>query len=204
MRTFNEFLDHYLDSVKLTPAFNTFLDATLGFNKLLDIKVGEDLELKYLRMIFSSAVGALESYLSDTFIGLVLDIEEIRKVTLNSPKIFVKKYTIKEISDSEFNLDKEIIKNLSSILWHNLDKVREIYRHSIRIKFPDIPNSLRDAVLKRHDIVHRNGKGIDGEDVSVSEQDVRNLLSEVEMFVFEINEKIIEYKSKTRGSGLHS
>jgi len=53
---------------------------------------------------------------------------------------------------------------------------------------------LKDAVLKRHDIVHRNGKGIDGEEVSLSEKDVRNLLLEVEMFVFEINEKILEYK----------
>jgi len=103
MKTFNDFLNHYLDSVKLTPAFNNFLGATIGFKKLLDIKVGDDLELNYRRMIFSSIVGALESYLSDTFIGLVLDIEEIRKLTLNNPKIFDKKYTIKEISDSEFN-----------------------------------------------------------------------------------------------------
>lgn len=158
MDKFEEFLTHFLESSKITPAFDVFTGSILDFEKLLREEMSEEVILPYYRMIYAGIIGSLESYLSDTFIKLVLDYDDIQKLALSNTKIFGAKYTISDVSDSAFSVDKIIIENLSSVMWHNLEKVRNIYIHAANIKFPDISPTLRKAIEIRHDIVHRGGK----------------------------------------------
>lgn len=137
MDKFEEFLTHFLESSKITPAFDVFTGSILDFEKLLREEMSEEVILPYYRMIYAGIIGSLESYLSDTFIKLVLDYDDIQKLALSNTKIFGAKYTISDVSDSAFSVDKIIIENLSSVMWHNLEKVRNIYISMQRISsFP--------------------------------------------------------------------
>lgn len=131
---------------------------------------------------------------------MVLDIDEIKHAILNNRKIFDTKYTLSTFADPEFSLDREIVKKLSGILWHNLDKVKEIFKHSANIELPEIDNYLRRAILTRHDIVHRNGKKIDGEETLITHSDVKKLISEVELFAYSINNQVLELRKKHRNT----
>jgi hypothetical protein len=82
------------------------------------------------------------------------------------------------------------IKNyLVRIVWHNLNKVRCIYE-CIWGKFPKSPDNIQKAIMRRHDIVHRNGKTEDGTEIALDEKDVQSLIDNVSGFGDEIN-KII-------------
>lgn len=194
MKSFLEFIEHYIETVRLTPSFDTFTGAMLDFEKLLDQEITGHVQAQCFRLLYAGVFAALEAYLCDTFIQMVLERNEIRDATLRNQKLFDRKYTLAEVSSKDFDLQEEIVKKLSAVLWHNLDRVCEIYTCSIAMTFPEISNNLRGAVLTRHDIVHRNGSKVDGSEVLISDQDVHELISEVEMFVLQINSEIIEHK----------
>ncbi len=191
MKSFDKFIEYYLETIQITPAFEVFIGSMSDFSKLLENKVSAGTQAPYYRMIYAGVIGALESYLYDTFVKLVLENEEIKLTTLKNKKIFDKKYTLDEFAKKGFSIDEEIVKKLSVILWHNIEKARNLFKHAANIEFPEVDNELRKAILARHDIVHRNGKHIHGEDVLISFSDVKELISKVELFVYSINKQIL-------------
>ncbi|QCQ21268.1 hypothetical protein [Desulfoglaeba alkanexedens] len=51
------------------------------------------------------------------------------------------------------------------------------------------------AILKRHDIVHRNGKTKSGENIVLTKNDVTQLVSKVEHFIQDIDVKMREIRA---------
>lgn len=54
-------------------------------------------------------------------------------------------------------LDAKVKAYLVEIVWHHLPRIKPMFRDALGVEFPKA-DALFQAVLVRHDIVHRNGK----------------------------------------------
>ena len=62
--------------------------------------------------------------------------------------------------------------------YHNLKKTRKLFKDVFEIDLGDTER-LECAVSLRHDIVHRNGRKLDGQELSITKQDVEKVWDEV-------------------------
>lgn len=146
------------------------------------------------RMIFSSVITTMEAYLSDTMKRNVLNRHAIKRRFVESLDKFSKN---KIASNTVFafmdSLDQKITEEIDSISFHNVDTVAGLYKNVLLCKFPeDKVSDLKKYVELRHDIVHRNGKSKDGTIVSVTKNDLRDLIELVSDVVSHIDKQILD------------
>jgi hypothetical protein len=80
-------------------------------------------------------------------------------------------------------------KVMVEVIYHNLAKVSKMYNSTFKIEFPDIA-AMAKCVHVRHDIVHRNGKTVDGKPVSLDKGVITELIKLTSAFVREIANKL--------------
>ena len=73
-------------------------------------------------------------------------------------------------------------------IYHNLVHVREMYRSTLNMDFPDISECIKYVKI-RHDLVHRNGKTKDGDLLEINRLTIESLIEVVNKL---INKIIIE------------
>jgi len=139
------------------------------------------------RMVFASAIAAVEAFLGDLLIRNAMSEEVVLK------RLLTEEQDLKDMSvrlqDALRNpniVKDKTRKHLAEILYHNLAKVSALYLVAFKVKiFPDseLRGRLQRAVLTRHDIVHRNGKTKDGELVNIVTSDVFTVLEDVKTFI---------------------
>lgn len=163
-----------------TDAHENLISAQDGTRRLLNTSSkGESRELLF-RLLFVNAVTILETFLSDTFINTIsADQFLLKKFVASNPDFKDRKFSLNELFDCLDKIEKDVRNYLLDLIWHNLPKVKEIYRSTLSIDFPDSMKPLYAAVIKRHDIVHRNGRDKEGRQIKVSRQDVEDILTTV-------------------------
>lgn len=162
--------------------------------ELKDIQLDESTPVLQ-RMIFSSVITAMEAYLSDTLKKNVLNRDAIKKRFVknsehlkNSGKIF-----ISDIYEELDKLDKKIIDDIDSTSFHSVKVVTGLYEKVLLCSFPkDKVAQLTKSVEIRHDIVHRNGKTTEGSIITISKEDVENLMILVSDVVSHIDKQILD------------
>jgi hypothetical protein len=87
------------------------------------------------------------------------------------------------------NIDKTVAKTLDEVLYHNLAKVKGIYKATLNVDLGDI-SFLSQAVSIRHDIVHRNCKRLDGSSFEITLTQLTQLLDEVEAFIEKVEKQV--------------
>ena len=87
------------------------------------------------------------------------------------------------------NLSGYIKETLNKLVYHNMSSVSKMYKDVLNIELGDV-SFLKDAISKRHDIVHRNGKTLDGKEVVVTKDDVIYLSKQILDFMYSIELKI--------------
>ncbi|QEM94260.1 hypothetical protein FEI17_26855 (plasmid) [Kosakonia radicincitans] len=146
------------------------------------------------RMCYSSIITALEAYLSDIMKRSVKE-NAVKRRFVERYKPF-KNDTKLDLSSLFITLDKidRLIANaLDSILYHDLEKVRGIFKDVLLVSFPEQNRSfLNRAVQLRHDIVHRNGRNTAGKEVPVGHQDVIQLDKAVREFIASVDGQILD------------
>ena len=155
-----------------------------NIRKLNGLEIEDENLLKTLkRQLYISAIGTLETFLSETFVNLTDESEEYFKRFLKTyPDFRNRKVTLDNVYEAHENIKTTARKIMLDVIYHNLDKVQKMYESTFRIEFPDI-EELSKCVSVRHDLVHRNGKNKDGETVEVDAQKVEELLVKIEDFV---------------------
>ncbi|UXY13493.1 HEPN/Toprim-associated domain-containing protein (plasmid) [Kosakonia sp. ML.JS2a] len=146
------------------------------------------------RMCYSSIITALEAYLSDIMKRAVKE-DSVRRRFVERYKPFQKdtKLDLSSLFITLDKIDRLIADALDSILYHDLEKVRGIFKDVLLVSFPEKDRSfLNRAVQQRHDIVHRNGKTTTGKDVSVAHQDVGQLDKVVRDFIASVDGQILD------------
>lgn len=142
------------------------------------------------RQLYISVIGTMETFLSDAFINLTNDKDEFfRNFIETHPEFRKRKFELKEIF-VEYDKLKETAKVVMlDTIFHNLPSVSQMFKDTFKINFPSIKN-VYECVLKRHDLVHRNGKSKDGMPVELDENAVNELIEKVSYFVEEIANKL--------------
>jgi hypothetical protein len=168
----------------------TATEALAKIHSLLAVQVSSELELPMYRLLYVNAIACLEAYLCDTFMNRVLSDDELKQRLVETSHDFKQeKIPIATIYKHFAGLNDRLREYLFSTLWHNLPRAKGFYKSVLEMDFPEILG-LAQAVEKRHDIVHRNGKTKDGEEVFLNKADVENLIREVEVFIGAIEERL--------------
>lgn len=150
----------------------------------------ESLEKTLKRQLLSGAITCMEDYLSDKIINSVLKNEVLFK---NFVRTFHgmrnRKFELSEIFEKHEQLQDIVKKELLTIIYHDLPKVKGIYQDTFKIDFPEI-SDLTVIVLRRHDMVHRNGKTMDGVEINVDKEMVTDAIIKVEKLISTLDQKI--------------
>lgn len=183
-----------------TVPFRNFRHSMSDFQRLSAFK-SDDPVLQ--RMCFSGIITAMEAYIGDIMKREVLNNEVIKRRFVEKSGIFCdKKLKIEAVYDFLDELDKRIIKELDDTSFHNIQTTRNMLRDVLLIEFPaDLVPELNRAVIKRHDIVHRNGKSTSGQAILVTSAHVVELLSLVVKCIENIDQQILDAFAKDTEEG---
>ena len=142
----------------------------------------EDVKKILYRLLYANAIAYMENYLCKKAKDYILRNDEtIRK--------FIEKWDgcsagLRRKKKDLVSLEQKLLKSevahyLNDLLsYHNLKKTRKLFKEILEIDLGDT-DQLEHAVALRHDIVHRNGKTVDEQSLSISKQDVENVWDNV-------------------------
>jgi hypothetical protein len=128
------------------------------------------------RQIYIAVIGTMESFLSETFVRETMaERTYLERFVKSHPEFASRKFALKDVFEAFENI-RDLSKTIMlDTIYHNLRNVREMYKSTLEIEFPEIREALR-CVNIRHDLVHRNGRTKEGEEIPVSEEIVENLI----------------------------
>jgi len=133
----------------------------------------------------------METYLSDTFINRVMNNKNyLRRCVETDSEFKNRKLDLADIFKRKEALQGEVQEYLADVLFHNLAKVRLMYKSVLSVEFPADMAPLFKAVKTRHDIVHRGGKDKLGAIASIGQEEVKSLIATLKVFAKEIEEQI--------------
>lgn len=167
---------------------HTEIERALDSIKVLN----DDVKQFLYRLLYANVITSMETFLGDTLKREVLKDElSLRKfvetykpfknITLNLSDLYVKKE----------NMSAFVKTTLCELLYHDLRKIKPIYRDALGIDLGDV-TELYKAVLVRHDLVHRNGKNHEGVGHTITEEMVRNIQTKVKALMDSVNNQVAE------------
>jgi hypothetical protein len=144
------------------------------------------------RMIYSSSITALETFLADAFkYKVVGNVERISRVIKTNDTLKERKYSLEDALEWQTNVESWVVKYLDKIIWHKLELASDLYKEVLNVEFDYRSSLLPMAVRKRHDIVHRNGKTIGGKMLVLTKADVAAVLSDVSDTVRKLQDQLV-------------
>jgi hypothetical protein len=160
-------------------AQQTLEEAISAIESLVGLQIPEPLADVHRRLLFANAIGALETFLSDTFINRVFADDRLLQAYIDTePKFKERKVPFKDILRQAATVTEEARKELLDVVWHNIAKVKPMFAAVLGIDLGDL-SDIAAAIQIRHDIVHRNGRKKDGTIVHVGASAIESLLSEI-------------------------
>lgn len=186
--------DYIVDDISsITKAHHNFTGAIQDIEKLLETAIDPEVECNFYQLLFVNVITALETFLSDAFITKVMGNRDYFKTFVkSSPEFQKQKLPLSEVIDAADAIESTVKTHLLEVVWHNLDRVSKMYMSTLDVKFPEDVGDIYRAILKRHDIVHRNGKNKDGEEIILKNTDISELITKVEILAKAIDEMLDE------------
>lgn len=173
-----------------TQQFEEFTEVIQGVVALVETSVPEHAGRTLKNMLYVQTVAAVEAYLSSAFIHAVLNSEElIQKLVESDPELAKQKFSLKEIFTQWEGLRITVGKYLKALIFHDLRKVKPMFRDVLGIDFSEIA-WLFQAVLIRHDCVHRNGLDKDGNRHEITKSQIMELARNSAEFVSQVDQEL--------------
>ncbi len=183
---FSDDLDYDYDpSDFYTPheAFKISIEEVKSLLQEQDIKEQQALH----KLLYANVIAALETYLADFFISNVRSKDRlIRNFVETTPEFKQRKFTLSELFERTDDIEKIVHTYLREVIWHRLDIVIPMYKDTLNIQLKIGLKKLFDAILVRHDIVHRNGNTKEKMQRTITREMVTDLLETVEALVNDI------------------
>jgi hypothetical protein len=155
--------------------------------KILTLEGDSTAKLLAEQLTFSAAIAALESFLWETVDYWVKnDPKALRAIVTQIPAIRDEKIKLGEVFEQFEGLKDRVKGYLQNLVWHRWDKVSPLLRQGLEIQHPSF-KQFDDALLKRHDIVHRSGHDKAGQPITVSIQEIGDLCQTIETFAVAID-----------------
>lgn len=185
------------DLARITEFYQVFLGAISDIAKLLRTTVEESVSPTFHRLLFVNVITAMETYLSDAFINTVVNSPPLmRRFIETTPEFQAEKIPLADVFKAMEQVEQKARSYLADVVWHHLHRVKLMYRHTLGIEFPAEKGPLFRAVSLRHDIVHRNGKTKNGQEIMVKPAEVSELVREVEAFIQELDKQVVSAKER--------
>lgn len=145
------------------------LDAIQGCN--------EDVKQYMYKLLYANVITMMEAYLAKTLRREVLKNEDtMRKFTETYLPYRAEAITLSDVFNKKDSMSNIIRETLKGLMYHNLPKIRPIYKAALDIDLGNISDLYRGVII-RHDLVHRNGVAHDGTVHTIKEDMVRDILS---------------------------
>ena len=136
------------------------------------------------RMLLVQYFSAIEAYLSDRLIRLVLDDPQSMSALVKGNKEWAAdKISVVELASNPDTFRDWVHTRLRELMYHNFVKIDLYYRSALGSTiFPDeaTKKTLMEFVPVRHDCVHRYGRDHDGRERSISKADLERLSGALE------------------------
>jgi hypothetical protein len=189
--------DYFFDSIlQTTEHHKTFEASLLKIEPLLKLKIPKQDKNPLLRLLFINVITCIETYLSDLFISTVgKDQTLLRRFVESTPEFKSEKVAMSDVFKVVAEMEKRTQSYLLDLVWHNLGRVKPMFKDTLNIQFPENVKNLFKAVVVRHDLVHRNGKTKDGSEHNIDIEAVNTLLADARSFVSAIDEQLSESHS---------
>lgn len=179
------------DIARITSYYHSFSGAVLDIEALLRTEVPGPVAACFHRLLFVNVITALETYLSDAFISTVMNQPKfMRKFVETTPEFRNEKISLADAFKAAEQAERKARAYLADVVWHHLERVRPMYLETLGVKFPENIGPIFRAIHTRHDIVHRNGKTKDGEEILITADSVQQLIAEVEALAQHIDEHL--------------
>lgn len=183
---FSEDDSDYYDQM-LYDATHTEVEKTLDNIGILP----EETKKHLYKLLYSNVITSMEAFLGDTLKRQVLkDEQSIRRFVesykpyKHTPLSLASLFTKKEA------LPKLIRTELDAFLYHDLKKIKPIYKAALGVDLGDV-SDIYKAVLIRHDIVHRDGKSTDGTVThKITEDMVRDISNKVKDMIDRVSSQL--------------
>ena len=173
--------------------YKEFSKSMKNIQNLLDLKLNiTDINLRkfLIRLLYANVITAMETYLSDCFINNVISNKKfIPKLLEHTPALKKTEMSLKKAYDWIENIEENIIDFLSGITFHNLSRVLSLYSNVLGINISGDLGIIFRAIIKRHDIVHRNGKTTDHAELNLKKSDLIDLMEKVKEFITKIEDQ---------------
>ena len=127
------------------------------------------------QLVFSAAIGALESFLWETVDYWVSYNDDVlRRVVTKIDALGTRQLKLGDIFTRQDALKVEVKGYLQRLVWHNWDKVAPLFHKGLDVKIPNL-RQFDDALDIRHHVVHRSGQDHNGQTISISPLDIEVL-----------------------------
>lgn len=157
-------------------------------SQVLDLQGGAEAVALARRLVFSAVIGVLESFLWELSQHWIEASDDaLRGCVTKLPAIRDEQIKLGDVFERHENIRVYVKGHLQKTVWHRWDKVGAIYRSGLGITLPSV-KVFDDALVKRHDIVHRSGRTKDGEEVDVTHTEIDDLSRAVERFAEEVSD----------------
>lgn len=188
----DEFNNEELEVIVHSEFYNVFIMNVENIEKLLKIDINDEPTKQVLyKMLYANIITAMETYLGDAFINTTFKSDEfITNFANNYEDTKNRKVSVAEALRGTNYLFNIITDDMQNILYHNLPKVKNIYKFTLGIEFPKDTVKLMENVSVRHDIVHRNGKNKRNRELELNKEDIINLKEKIIDFITVIDSKL--------------
>jgi hypothetical protein len=176
--------------------YGIFIDSYHETGDLLADRGGDGRSLVN-RMLFVQQVGALEAYLGDTLINEALSNNNaIVRLLENDADLKNKKYSLAQIVGEPDLVKTEVKVYLKSVIYHNIAKVRALYKIVFEFDLYTLLSEHKDALFEaieyRHHCVHRNGRDKDGNQLDIfTKEYVQQQADKMKAFAVKIQNEIM-------------
>ncbi|HHG3355699.1 TPA: hypothetical protein ACPVYO_000684 [Vibrio parahaemolyticus] len=178
---------HELDMLKIMVDNNFSNNAKTSFSLHTNLIV---------KMSYAYAVTLLESFLGDTLRALITQDERFLKNALRKLKV-LKNVKLTELAGADLDIKSLVLRYVSNVLYHNIPNVVEMYEQVLDVDLNSIDKSKVVQITNlRHDIVHRNGKSVDGKSINLNAQDFTNAIDDIKDFAGALQRVINEIQAE--------
>lgn len=183
--------DDWLWNTPSSEKLKTFKKHLKSVDKLLEYQFDEQTQFSFLVMLYAHIIASTELFLSSVFIREVTNSDSLtRKLIETDPEFGDRTFTLKQIYEQHKNVRATVVKYLKDLIFHNIRKIKPMYKDVLGFDFGDTPWLFR-AVLKRHDCVHRAGYDKEGNKIEITVKEIRDLMQNCNNLAEEINLHVI-------------